>query len=369
MPIYGLKPAQCTELFGNKGSAVRTTTRNRTPAIWRTGLPLALSLWAASAAAGPTLDAIQARNQVLCGVNPNLSGFSAPDAGGQWAGLDVDICRAVAAAVLQDPGKIRYVPVSSAHRFTALQSGEVDVLTLNTTITMAREVSMGVRMTAVSYYDGQSFMVPIKSRIKAPGQLKGKTVCLQSGSTSVQNLADYSRANHLHLKPLVFEKFEAAYTAYFAGECAAYSSDASVLASIRFQRAAEPRDHDILPQLIAKEPLGPLVKRGDDAWAAIVAWTVYGLIEAEEFGVTQANVDQLRRDSPSPSVQRLLGVSEDTGKLLGLDRDWLVRAIRASGNYGEIFERNIGPKTALGLPRGLNHQWNRGGVLYALPVR
>lgn len=348
---------------------MRTTTRSRTPSLWYAGLPLAFGLWATAAMAGPTLDAIQARNQVLCGVNPNLTGFSAPDASGQWAGLDVDICRAVAAALLHDPGKIRYVPVASAHRFAALRNGEVDVLTLNTTITMAREVSMGARMTAVSYYDGQSFMVPAKSRIRAASQLKGKTVCLESGSTSVQNLADYSHANQLQIKPLLFEKFEAAYAAYFAGQCAAYSSDASILASIRFQKAAEPRDHVILPQRIAKEPLGPLVKRGDDAWAAIVAWTVHGLIEAEEFGVTQANVDQLRRDSPSPSVQRLLGVSEDTGKLLGLDRDWLVRAIRASGNYGEIFERNIGPRTALGLPRGLNHQWNRGGVLYALPVR
>lgn len=336
----------------------------RCGAGWLLGLAIAWPAWG-----GAVLDAIRARDHLLCGVNTHLTGFSAPDATGQWAGLDVDICRAIAAAVLNDPAKLRFVPVTSAQRFAALREGSVDVLSLNTTITMSREVGMGVRMTAVSYYDGQGFMVPVAPRVRSALQLKGRTVCLQSGSTSVSNLQDYSRAHRLGLKPLVFDKIEDANAAYFEGRCQAYSSDASILASIRHQKAKDPQAHVILPELIAKEPLGPMVRRGDDEWASIVKWTLHGLIEAEEFGVTRANVDEMRRSSANPTVQRLLGVTEDTGRLVGLDRDWLVRAIRASGHYGEIFERNIGPRTALGLPRGLNHQWNRGGLHYGLPVR
>lgn len=335
---------------------------------WGLGVLICLAM-AWPARSGAVLDAIRARGHLVCGVNTSLTGFSAPDATGRWAGLDVDLCRAIAAAVLNDPAKLRFVPVTSAQRFAALREGTVDLLSLNTTITLSREVGMGVRMTAVSYYDGQGFMVPVAPRIRSAMQLKGKTVCVQSGSTSVANLQDYSRANRLDLKPLVFEKFEEANAAYFEGRCQAYSSDASILAAIRHQKAEDPHGHVILPELIAKEPLGPMVRRGDDEWASIVQWTVHGLVEAEEFGVTRANVDDMRRNSANPRVQRLLGVSEDTGRLLGLDRDWLVRAIRTSGHYGEIFERHIGPRTALGLPRGLNHQWNRGGLHYGLPVR
>lgn len=318
--------------------------------------------------AGKTLDAVKSRGNVACGVNTGLAGFSQADSNGRWTGLDVDICRAVAAAILGDAEKVRYVPLNAQQRFTALQSGEVDVLSRNTTFTLTRDASLGLHSTAVTYYDGQGFMVPKKSNIKSAKQLKGQTVCVQSGTTTEKNLTDYSRANGLNLRPVVFEKVEAATGAYFAGRCIAYTTDASGLASVRNQEARVPDDHVILPELISKEPLGPMVRRGDDEFLAIVKWTVYGLIEAEEYGITQANVDQMRT-SQDPVVGRLLGSTEDTGRLLGLDKEWLARAIKTTGNYGEIFERNVGPKSPLGLPRGLNNQWDKGGLMYAYPVR
>jgi general L-amino acid transport system substrate-binding protein len=327
------------------------------------------ALLAAPAHAGKTLDAIKARGQVVCGVNTGLAGFSAADSQGKWSGLDVDICRAIAAATLGDPEKVKWVPLTAQQRFTALQSGEVDVLSRNTTWTLTRDASLGLNFTVVTYYDGQGFMVPTKLKIKSAKQLKGATVCVQSGTTTEKNLTDFSRANKLDLKPVVFEKLEAANGAYFAGRCAAYTTDASGLASIRTKEAKDPTEHVILPELISKEPLGPAVRRGDDEWFAIVKWVVYGLIEAEEYGITQANAEQMQKTSQDPVVMRIVGSSEDTGKLLGLDKDWMVRAIKATGNYGEIFDRNVGPKTALNLPRGVNAQWNQGGLMYAPPVR
>ncbi|MBB6562375.1 general L-amino acid transport system substrate-binding protein [Acidovorax soli] len=332
-------------------------------------------LLAASAAAslpahaGKTLDGIKARGLVVCGVNTALAGFSVADTGGKWSGLDVDICRAVAAAVLGDGEKVKFVPLSTSQRFTALQSGEIDVLSRNTTFSLARDASMGLHQTAVTYYDGQGVLVLKKSGIKSMKQLKGQTVCLQSGTTTEKNLLDYSKTHNLAIKPAVFEKVEAATAAYFAGRCAGYTTDASGLASVRNKEAKDPSEHVVLPELISKEPLGPMVRRGDDEWFAIVKWVVYGLVEAEEYGVTQASVDRLKTSSTDPVVQRLLGTTEDTGKLLGLDRDWLARAVRTTGNYGEIFERNVGPKSALGLQRGLNNLWNKGGLMYAFPVR
>ncbi|OGB24414.1 MAG: amino acid ABC transporter substrate-binding protein [Burkholderiales bacterium RIFCSPLOWO2_02_FULL_57_36] len=322
----------------------------------------------APAHAGKTLDSIKARGQVVCGVNTGLAGFSAADSNGKWSGLDVDTCRAIAAAVLGDGEKVKYVPLNAQQRLTALQSGEIDMLARNTTFTLTRDASLGLHVTAVTYYDGQGFMVPAKSNLKSAKQLKGQTVCVQSGTTTEKNLTDFSKANKLNIKPVVFEKLEAATGAYFSGRCIAYTTDASGLASVRNKEAKNPAEHVILSDLISKEPLGPMVRRGDDEWFAIVKWVIYGLLEAEEYGVTQANVEQMR-SSPDPVVQRLLGVSEDTGKLLGLDKDWMGRAIKTSGNYGEIFERNVGPKSALGLPRGLNNQWNKGGLMYAYPVR
>lgn len=319
--------------------------------------------------AGKTLDAIKARGQIVCGVNTGLAGFSAADSSGNWSGLDVDICRAVAAATLGDATKVKYVPLNAQQRFTALQSGEIDVLSRNTTFSLTRDASLGLSMTAVTYYDGQGFMVPAKSKIKSAKQLKGQTVCVQSGTTTEKNLTDYSRANNLNIKPVVLEKVEAATGAYFSGRCIAYTTDASGLASVRNKEAKVPADHVILPELISKEPLGPMVRRGDDEWTAIVKWVVYGLLEAEEYGATQANVDQLKTSSTDPVLQRILGTTEDTGKLLGLDKEWMVRAIKTTGNYGEIFERNVGPKSPLGLPRSVNNLWNKGGLMYAFPIR
>jgi general L-amino acid transport system substrate-binding protein len=327
------------------------------------------AVMAAPAHAGKTLDAIKARGQVICGVNTGLAGFSAADSSGKWTGLDVDICRAVAAAVLSDGEKVKYVPLNAQARFTALQSGEIDVLSRNTTFSLTRDASLGLSITAPTYYDGQGFMVPVKSKIKSAKQLKGQTVCVQSGTTTEKNLTDYSKAAGLNIKPVVFEKVEAATGAYFAGRCVAYTTDASGLASVRNKEAKNPDDHVILPELISKEPLGPMVRRGDDEWTAIVKWTIYGLLEAEEYGVTAANVDDLKTTSKDPVVGRLLGSTEDTGKLLGLDKEWLARAVKTTGNYGEIFERNVGPKTAIKLPRGLNNLWSKGGVQYAPPVR
>ncbi len=323
----------------------------------------------APAHAGKTLDAIKARGQVICGVNVGLAGFSSADSNGAWTGLDVDVCKAVAASVLGDASKIKWVPLNAQQRFTALQSGEVDVLSRNTTFSLTRDASLGLHMTAVTYYDGQGFMVPVKSKIKSAKQLKNATVCVQSGTTTEKNLTDFSKANNLNMKPVVFEKQEAVNAAYFSGRCQAYTTDASGLASVRNKEAKVPADHLILPELISKEPLGPMVRRGDDEWFAIVKWVIYGLIEAEEYGVTQANVDAMTKESKDPVVMRLTGSGEDTGKLLGLDKDWLVRAVKAVGNYGEIFDRNVGPKTPLALPRGQNNQWNKGGQMYAMPVR
>jgi general L-amino acid transport system substrate-binding protein len=326
------------------------------------------ALMASSAHAGKTLDAIKARGQVICGVNTGLAGFSAADSSGKWSGLDVDVCRAVAAATLGDPEKVKYVPLSAQARFTALQSGEIDVLSRNTTFSLTRDASLGLHSTVVTYYDGQGFMVPTKTKIKSAMQLKGQTVCVQSGTTTEKNLNDYAKANKLNIKTVVFEKVEAATGAYFSGRCVAYTTDASGLASVRNKEAKDPKEHLILPELVSKEPLGPMVRRGDDEWFAIVKWVIYGLIEAEEYGLKQSNIDEMKT-STDPVVQRILGTTEDTGKLLGLDKAWMANALKATGNYGEIFERNVGPNSALGLPRGVNNQWNKGGLMYAYPIR
>ena len=325
-------------------------------------------LFSTQAWAGKTLDTIKQRDQMVCGVNTGLAGFGAADSQGKWTGLDVDVCRAVAAAVLGSGDKVRYVPLSAPQRFTALQSGEIDMLSRNTTFTLTRDASLGLHQTAVTFYDGQGFMVPVTAGIKNAKQLKGATVCVQSGTTTEKNLTDYSRANKLNLKPVVFEKVEAATGAYFSGRCQAYTTDASGLASVRAKEAKNPAAHLVLPDLISKEPLGPMVRRGDDEWFAINKWVLAGLIEAEEYGITSANVDQMKT-SENPQVGRLLGATEDLGKHLGLDKEWLARAIKTTGNYGEIFERNVGPKTAINLPRGLNNQWNKGGLMYAAPLR
>ncbi len=328
-----------------------------------------LAVAALPAYAGKTIDTIKSRGQLACGVNTGLAGFSQADTAGNWSGLDADFCKVLAAVLLNDASKVKWVPLNSQQRLSALQSGEIDVLSRNTTFTLTRDASLGLHITAPLYYDGQGFMVPTKSGIKDVRQLKGQTICVLSGSTTEKNLADFSRANNLGFKPVVFESLDALIGAYFGGRCVGYTTDASGLASVRNKEAKNPNDHVILPTLISKEPLGPMVRRGDDEWFAIVKWVIYGLLEAEEYGITRANVDSMKATSQDPAVQRILGSSEDTGKLLGLDRDWMVRAIKTSGNYGEMFERNLGPKSAIGLPRGLNNQWNQGGLMYADPIR
>jgi general L-amino acid transport system substrate-binding protein len=320
--------------------------------------------------AGKSIDAIKARGQLVCGVNTGLAGFSQADPQGNWTGLDVDVCKAIAAALLGDASKVKWVPLTAQQRFTALQSGEIDILSRNTTWTMSRDASLGVLFTGVTYYDGQGFMAPAKMKMKSVKQIaKGTTVCVQTGTTTEKNLTDFSRANKLDLKPIVFEKQEAATGAYFSGRCALFTTDASGLASIRSKDAKNPADHIILPEVISKEPLGPSVRRGDDEWFTIVKWVVYGLLEAEESGLTKANVEKMAAESTDPVVMRLTGKSEDTGKYLGLDKDWLVRTVKATGNYGEIFERNVGHKSTLDLPRGVNNLWSKGGLMYAPPIR
>ncbi len=328
-----------------------------------------LGLVTAPAQAGKTVDAIKARGQLICGVNTGLAGFSAADSQGNWTGLDVDVCKAIAAAMLGDANKVKYVPLNAQQRFTALQSGEIDILSRNTTWTLTRDASLGMNFTGVTYYDGQGFMVPAKGKIKSAKQLKGATVCVQSGTTTEKNLTDFSRANKLDIKPVVFEKQEASTSAYFSGRCQAFTTDASGMASIRNKEAKVPAEHLILPELISKEPLGPSVRRGDDEFFAVAKWVIFALIEAEEYGITQANVDALKTKTDDPVVGRILGGTEDTGKLLGLDKEWAARAIKATGNYGEIFERNVGPNSALGVPRGINNLWSKGGIMYAPPVR
>ena len=328
----------------------------------------AAALAAAPAFAGKTLDTIKSRGQLVCGVNTGLAGFSAADSQGKWTGLDVDMCRAIAAAILNDGEKVKYVPLTAQQRFTALQSGEIDILSRNTTWTLTRDASLGLHFTGTTYYDGQGFMVPVKAKLKSAKSLKNATVCVQSGTTTEKNLTDFSRTHKLNIKPIVFEKQEAATGAYFSGRCVAFTTDASGLASIRNKDAKDPKEHVILPELISKEPLGPAVRRGDDEFYAIAKWVIFGLIEAEEYGITQANVDQMK-SSQDPVVMRILGTSEDTGKLLGLDKDWMVRALKTTGNYGEIFQRHVGEKTPLNLPRGVNNLWNKGGIMYAPPIR
>jgi len=320
--------------------------------------------------AGKDLEAIKSRGALVCGVNTGLAGFSAADSQGKWTGLDVEYCRALAAAILGDGNKVRFSPLTAQQRFTALQSGEIDVLSRNTTWTLTRDASLGLNFAGVNFYDGQGFMVPKSLNVKSAKLLKGATVCVQSGTTTELNLTDYSRANNLNLKPVVFEKQEAATGAYFSGRCQVFTTDASGLASIRSKEAQKPEDHVILPELISKEPLGPAVRQGDSEFFAVAKWVLNALIEAEEYGITQANVDQMKKDSKNPGVMRLLGAgTEDTGKLLGLDKDWAYRAIKAVGNYGEIFERNVGEKTTINLPRGTNALWTQGGLMYAPPVR
>lgn len=349
-----------------------TSTTKRPHPTWLASLPCALAIFGAlawqPAQAGKVLDGIRQRGQIVCGVSNGVAGFSAPDATGRWQGLDVDVCRALAAATLGSAEKVKFVPLNATQRFASLQSGQIDILSRNTSWTLTRDASLGLHFTAITFFDGQGFLVPSKLKLSSAKQLKGAQVCVQAGTTTEKNLADFSRAHGLNIKPVVFDTYEAGFKALFSGRCQAYTADASALSSIRNKEAPKPADYTLLPDLISKEPLGPAVKRGDDEWFAIVKWTVYALQEAEELGVTQAKAASLA-SSTDPAIQRLLGGGEDMGKLLGLDKTWALRAIQAVGNYGEIFERNVGKNSPLNLPRGPNRPASQGGLMYALPLR
>ena len=312
-----------------------------------------------------TLDAVRSKGFVQCGVNTSVAGFSSPDSKGVYRGIDVDVCRAVAATVFGDATKVRYTPLTAQQRFTALQSGEVDLLARNTTWTITRDTSLGLNFVGVNYYDGQGFMVHRKLNVKSAKQLNGATVCVQPGTTTELNLSDYFRANKMTFKPVVIEKLEEVVAAYFAGRCDVYTTDHSGLISTRASSAPKPEEHIILPEIISKEPLGPAVRQGDDRWFDIVKWALFAMIEGEEMGLTSKNIDQ-QASSTNPGVQRFVGASGDIGKMLGVDNKWAFNIIKQVGNYGESFDANLKP---LGFERGLNRLWNQGGLMYAPPIR
>ncbi|HYH40089.1 MAG TPA: amino acid ABC transporter substrate-binding protein [Azospirillum sp.] len=323
---------------------------------------------AGGAQAGATLDAVKGKGFVQCGVNAGLPGFASPDSAGNWTGLDVDYCRAVAVALFNDPQKVKFTPLSAQQRFPAIQSGEVDLLSRNTTWTLTRDTSVGLDFAPVTYYDGQGFMVAKKLGVKSAKELNGATVCVQSGTTTELNLADYFRSNNMSYNPVVIENNDEVNAAFFAGRCDVLTTDASQLASTRASVAPKPDDYVILPEIISKEPLAPAVRHGDSQWYDIVKWVVYATIQAEEAGITSKNVDE-HLNSKNPEIQRLLGVSAGMGKALGVDEKWAYNVIKKVGNYSEIFERNVGMSTPLKLERGLNGLWTKGGLQYAMPVR
>lgn len=327
----------------------------------------ASTAFAQTAQPGPTLAAVLARGALNCGAPNAAPGFGVMDSQGVYRGLDADTCRAIGAAIFGDASKVRFVSVSSPARLPALQSGQVDVLVRTTTWTQNRDTANGLNFTAVNFYDGQGFLVRRSTGVRRARDLEGATICMTAGSTSELNLADWARANNLRFQPLVFESNEEARNAYGAGRCDAYSTDASQLAGMRTAQR-DPSEHIVLPDLISKEPLAPAVRHGDDQWFDIVRWTMFALIEAEELGVTQANVEAML-ESPNPAIRRLLGLSGDHGPQMGLDRRWAFNIIRAVGNYGEIFDRNLGAGSPIGLERGVNDLWTRGGLMYAIPIR
>jgi general L-amino acid transport system substrate-binding protein len=314
-----------------------------------------------------TLDTVKKRGTLHCGVNVGLAGFSAPDDKGNWTGLDVDFCKAIAVAVLGDDKKIKYVPTTAKERFEALKSGEVDILARNTTWSMSRDTKLSMMFGPVNYYDGQGFMVKKALGVKSAKELKGATVCVQTGTTTELNLADFFRANKLDYKPVVFEKADEAVAAYNSGRCDAFTTDASGLYSERL-KLAKPDDHMVLPEIISKEPLGPAVRQGDIQWFNIVKWTHYAMVTAEELGIDSKNVGEMA-NSTNPDIKRLLGKEGEFGKDIGLGVDWAANIIKTVGNYGESFDRNVGAGSRLAIARGQNALWTKGGLQYAPPIR
>jgi general L-amino acid transport system substrate-binding protein len=342
---------------------------------FRTGLLIGLAIAVAIAAAAITYERYDTktlkrtirRDAVLCGVNTGLPGFSIPDDKGSWSGFDVDFCRAVAAAIFDDPKKVKFVPLDANERFKELQSRKVDILSRNSTWSMSRETNYDLYFPAVAYYDGEGFMVPASRKIDSALALDGSKVCVQDGTTTQLNLADYFRANNMKYQEMKFGKLDEVFKAYASGQCDTFTADVSQLYALRLN-LAKPTDHDILPDVISKEPLAPVVRQRDDDWMMIVKWTLYAMINAEELGITSKNIDEALK-SKKPDVMRLVGTEGAYGEDLGLTKDWAARIIRHVGNYGEVYERNVGAGSKLGIPRGLNQLWSAGGIQYAPPIR
>jgi general L-amino acid transport system substrate-binding protein len=327
----------------------------------------AMSTVVAGSVSAQTLKTVKERGSLICGVSQGLPGFSSPDDRGNWTGLDVDICRAVAAAIFDDPSKVKFSPLSAKDRFTALQTGEIDVLSRNSTWTMLRDTQLGLKFAGFNYYAGQGFMVRKALKVNSALELNGATVCTQTGTTTELNVADYFRANKMKYEVVAFSTADETVKAYDAGRCDVFTSDVSQLYSLRL-KLAKPDDQMILPEVISKEPLGPVVRQGDDQWFNIVKWVLFAMINAEELGVTQKAVDEAMK-SDRPDVRRLVGTDGNFGEQIGLTKDWAARIIRHVGNYGESFERNVGAGSKLNIDRGLNRLWSKGGIQYAPPIR
>ena len=329
---------------------------------------LTVSGLVAGAATAATLDDVKARGSLNCGVTTGVPGFAAPDANGVWEGFDVDVCRAVASAIFGDPTAVNFTPTTGQTRFTALASGEIDMLARNTTWTFSRDVDLKFEFTGVNYYDGQGFMVPKDLGVSSATELDGATICIQTGTTTELNLADYFRTNKISYEPVPIETSAEARQQFLAGACDVYTTDASALAAIR-ATFETPGDFTVLPEIISKEPLGPLVRHGDNGWGDIVRWSLNAMITAEELGVTSANAGELSGGSDNPEINRLLGSEGNLGEQLGLSADWAKNIIMSVGNYGEVFGTNIGENTPIGIARGLNAQWKDGGLIYSPPFR
>jgi general L-amino acid transport system substrate-binding protein len=362
------------------GSSLRIRRRSDTPfarqmmlkgcAMKRVSSTLALAAMigiAAQATSAQTLKNVRDRGALICGVSQGLPGFSNPDDRGNWTGLDVDFCRAIAAAIFNDPNKVKYLPLAAKDRFTALQSGEIDILSRNTTWTLSRDASLGLNFPAVNYYDGQGFMVRKALKVNSALELNGASVCTQTGTTTELNLADYFRANRLKYDPVVLATVDETVKAYDSGRCDVFTTDVSQLYALKLKLTSA-NDHAILPEIISKEPLGPAVRHGDDQWYDVVKWTHFAMINAEELGLTSKNVDEALK-SDRPDIKRFVGIESNFGEQLGLPKDWAVRIVKHVGNYGESYERNVGSGSRLGIERGLNRLWSKGGIQYAPPIR
>jgi general L-amino acid transport system substrate-binding protein len=355
---------------GTCGDIRRSRTTLKGFAMKRVSLVFTLALaavFSTGAATAQTLKTVKDRGMLSCGVSQGLPGFSSPDDKGNWTGLDVDICRAVAAAIFDDPTKVKFVPLSAKDRFTALQSGEIDVLSRNTTWTLSRDTSLGANFTGVTYYDGQGFLVKKSLKVNSALELNSASVCVQTGTTTEQNLADYFKGNNMKYEVIAFGSNDEAVKAYESGRCDVFTTDVSGLYADRL-KLANPADHAVLPEVISKEPLGPMVRHGDDQWLDLVKWTLFAMVDAEELGITQKNVDEMAK-SDKPELKRAFGTDGNLGEQLGVTKDWVSRIVKAVGNYGEAFDRNVGAGSKLGIARGLNQLWNKGGIQYAPPIR